>query len=74
MRLDPEISVARLLTAIPSSALAFGKLGIAVQLDETKSLQQVCADRGIAVEEFWRAMDAIDWNQEAPSNEISTGP
>ena len=67
MKLDPRTTVASLLVAIPSSALAFNRLGIIAQGNEQKSLQEVCTDGGISMEEFLRIMNEIDWNKESPA-------
>ncbi len=64
MRLDPQTTVDTLLRAIPSSAYVFEKLGIQATSQEKRSLQQVCADRGIGLEEFLRELDAVDWENE----------
>ncbi len=69
MRLDPQTPVANLLVAIPSSALAFNRLGILAQGNESKTLQELCTDGGISMEEFLRAMQDIDWNKESPAVE-----
>ncbi len=66
MRLDPHTTVASLLVAIPSSALAFNRLGISAQGNRSKSLQEVCADSGVSMEDFLRVMNEIDWNKESP--------
>ena len=66
MRLDPHTTVARLLIAIPSSALAFTRLGIPTGGNESKSLQQVCKDSNIGMERFLATLDDIDWNLESP--------
>lgn len=65
MEVDPSTTVATLLAAIPSSTQAFEKLGLRTAGNESKSVQQVCADEGIAVEQFLRAMDEINWNAES---------
>ncbi len=69
MRLDPQTPVANLLLAIPSSALAFHRLGILAQGNENKTLQELCTDGGISVEDFLRAMHEIDWSKESPAIE-----
>jgi hypothetical protein len=66
VKVDPDTTVANLLTAIPSSALVLKRFGMASG-DANKTLQQACADRGIEFEQFIRAMNAIDWNKEAPA-------
>lgn len=64
MRLNPETRLASLLSAIPSSALALKKFGIAADGNEEKTLQQVCADGGVDLEVFLQAMDEIDWDED----------
>lgn len=66
MRLDPHTTVASLLAAIPSSALAFKRLGIVARGNESRSLQQVCTAGGVSMEEFLRVMNEIDWSRESP--------
>ncbi len=66
MKLDADTTLVSLLSAVPSSALALSRLGIATDGNERKTLQQVCADAGIGFEEFLRAMEEIDWNKESP--------
>ncbi len=65
MRLNPHTTVGSLLTAIPSSAMVFEELGITVKGNRDKSLQEVCADAGVAVESFFQALDEIDWSKES---------
>lgn len=67
MKLDPDTRLGSLLAAIPGSAIALSRLGIAADAKGNMTIQRVCATRGIAVEEFLRAMDEIDWNGEEPS-------
>lgn len=74
MKLDPEIAVAKLLAAIPSSALVLKRFGMASHVDANKTLQQACADHGIKFEQFLRAMNAIDWNEELPATAESDPP
>lgn len=69
MKLDLDVTVARLLAAIPSSALVMKKLGITTDGNEHKTLQQVCADHRITPKEFLEAMDKIDWNKESAARE-----
>ncbi len=65
MKLDPDTTVDSLLAAIPSSALAFDKLGIPIAGNKDKTVQEVCAERGMEFREFLRAMDEIDWETES---------
>lgn len=67
MKLEPDVTVANLLAAIPSSALVLRKIGIVSDANENKSLQQICADHGIPFDDFLRAMDEIDWTEESPA-------
>ncbi len=71
MKLDPQTTVGSLLRAIPSSALVFERLGITVGQSEGENLQEVCTRHGISLEEFLRAMDEIDWNEEGSSRRLS---
>jgi hypothetical protein len=74
MNLDPAITVANLLAAIPSSALVLMRLGMTGGGDANKTLQQACADRGIEFEQLLRAMNAIDWSGEVPATRESDQP
>lgn len=65
MKLDPQTTVSSLVRAIPSSVLVFDKLEIKLEGNENKSLQEVCADRGMGLEEFLRQLDEIDWEKES---------
>jgi hypothetical protein len=69
MRLDPQITVEGLLRAIPSSALVFEKLGIKADGNQKKTLQEVCTDRGIGLEQFLRELHEIDWEKESLEGE-----
>lgn len=64
MKLNPDTTVARLLVAIPSSASVLEKFGIEVSGTEERSLQELCRERGILLEEILRAIDELDWNKE----------
>lgn len=66
MRLDPDTQVGRLTAAIPTSAVVFERFGIPLHGNHEKSLQQLCQEHGIAMEEFLRAMSDIDWDEELP--------
>lgn len=66
VKLDPQTPVDGLLRAIPSSAIVFERFGISADPSEKRTLQEVCTDQGIRVEEFLGAMDEIDWNGESP--------
>jgi hypothetical protein len=72
VKLDPHTRVGSLLVAIPSSALVFDRLGITAAGNEDKSLQKVCAARGVGMEDFLRAMDEIDWDKESPPDKEQT--
>ncbi|MGH9584452.1 MAG: hypothetical protein ACRD4O_16130 [Bryobacteraceae bacterium] len=65
MKLNPETLLGNLLTAIPSSSHVLHRLGIATDGSEDKTLGQVCQDNGIGFEEFLRAIDDVDWEEEA---------
>lgn len=64
MKLNPDTTVARLLAAIPSSASVFEKLGIPPSRTEERSLQEVCREHGIHLEDLLQAIDELDWNKE----------
>jgi hypothetical protein len=64
MRFDSDTTVARLLTAIPSSAPVFEKFGIRADPAEKRTVQEVCMDHGISFEEFVRAINDADWSEE----------
>jgi hypothetical protein len=74
VKLDPETNVARLLAAIPSSALVLKRLGMVSSSEPNRTLRQACADRGIEFEQFLQAMNAIDWNDEVPATGESDPP
>jgi hypothetical protein len=65
IRLDPQTTVASLLLAVPSARIIFDRLGIAVRGSESQTLQQVCLDRDIGLEDFLNIMNEIDWNEES---------
>ena len=75
MKLDPETTIGRLLTALPSSALAFDKLGVTIAGKTDKTLRELCMEEGVSFQQFLRAMDEIDWDEEPPQgddlNELS---
>lgn len=64
MQLEPDTRIGSLLKAVPSSAVAFKKLGIPIDGNEHKTLQAICMERGVEFQEFLRAMDEIDWDAE----------
>lgn len=64
MKLDPDTKIGSLLRAVPSSALAFEKLGIATAGNDDKTLQEMCVETGVKFQEFLSAMDEIDWDAE----------
>ena len=67
MKLDPDTLVINLLGAIPSAAQVFTQFHIFLDGNERKTLGQICSDHGVKFEEFLRAMNEIDWNQESPA-------
>lgn len=67
MKLDPETPLGDLMAAIPSSSQVLRRLGIATDGSKDKSLHQACQDSGIALEDFLRAMDEVDWEEEGHS-------
>lgn len=74
MTLDPQTTVGDLLRAIPSSAAVFEKLGISMEHGETKSLRDLCSEHHVSFEQFLRAMDEIDWNEEPSRTRESSAP
>lgn len=64
MKLDPETPLGSLLAAIPSASQVLRGLAIVSDGCEDKSLRQACHDSGITFEEFLRAMDEVDWEEE----------
>jgi hypothetical protein len=71
LRLNPRTTVASLLAAIPSSAVVFNELGITTERSGGKSLEEICSANGIEIEKFLRALDEIDWEDEAPRDALS---
>jgi hypothetical protein len=65
MKLDPDTTLGSLLTAIPSSAGVLRRLRITPDGNEHKTLEQICQDHNIAFDQFLRAMDEIDWEEES---------
>jgi hypothetical protein len=65
IKLDPQTRVASLLLAVPSARIIFDRLGIAVRGNDNQTLQQVCMDSNISLEDFLSTMDEIDWNEES---------
>lgn len=74
MKLDPETTIRSLLAAVPSSAVALDKLGVGVDGNEDKTLQQLCMEKGMQFEEFLRVMDDLDWEKETPPRHPSKAP
>ena len=73
MKLDPNTTVGRLLVAIPSSSAVFDKFGIHTDGDKQKTLQQVCRECGIRFEEFIRALNDINWDDEYSTRDSVPG-
>jgi hypothetical protein len=65
MRLEPDTPLGGLLAAIPSSSHVLRQLGIKPDGNEEKTLGQLCQDHRISFDDFLRAMDEVDWEQEA---------
>jgi hypothetical protein len=64
MNLDPDTTVSGLLRAIPSSAIVFDNFKISVSASDERTVEKICADHGIRLEDFFRALDNLDWNDE----------
>lgn len=65
MKLKPETPLGDLLTAIPSASHVLQRLGIQVDGNEKKAIGEVCHDHEVAFNDFLRAMDQLDWEEEA---------
>lgn len=65
MNIDPNTTVGKLLEAIPSTAAVFDKFGMRTSGSDEKTLDSMCADYGIHVQEFLDGIDNIDWNEES---------
>lgn len=57
MRLDPSITVAQFLAALPSAVRALNELGIGSQGDET--LASACTRAGVRVSDLEKALDHL---------------
>ncbi len=64
LNIDPNTSVGKLVLAIPSSVAVLTQLGISPQFDRDRTLQDACTEHGLTVEDFLRALNAVDWDQE----------
>jgi hypothetical protein len=64
MKLNSNTTVARVLAALPSSAAVFDGFAIRTDHPAETTLETVCTNSGVHVEEFLRALDEIDWNYE----------
>ncbi len=64
MRLNPTTKLASLLTAIPSAELVLGDFHIAINGNESKTLEQLCAAHGITFHNFEKALNELNWNDE----------
>lgn len=73
MKLDPQTTVESLLRAIPSSAIVFERFGITVDRSDKRSLEEVCTNQDIRIEEFLAGLDEIDWTEESPDTRDLNG-
>jgi hypothetical protein len=64
MTLDPKTKVGNLLEAIPSAAAVLEGFDIFTSGKEDKTLDELCAERGIAFEALLKGMNEVDWNDE----------
>lgn len=72
MKLNPDTTVARLLGAIPSSASVFERFGIQASSAKEKTLEEVCKEQGVVLEELLETIEALDWANEF--NGVSASP
>lgn len=66
MTLDPDTTVRQLITALPSTEAILQSYGLSAQRMIDEPLWRALTDRGVNVEEFLNALDAIDWSAEFP--------
>ena len=64
MRLSPTTKLASLLTAIPSSKVVLGDFDIAIIGNESKTLEQLCTAHGITFQNFEKALNELNWDDE----------
>lgn len=64
MTLDPKTKVANLLRAIPSANAVLKRLNILTNGNEDRTLDEICAESGIAFDLFLRRMNELNWNEE----------
>lgn len=65
MKLESETPLGDLLAAIPSASHVLRQLGVRLDGNERKTMGELCREYGIAFDDFLRAMDQLDWEQEA---------
>ena len=66
MTIDPKTTIAQLTGALPSTVPLLQAYGISPQQVADQPLKQVLTEAQVDVEEFWQALDKIDWNAEVP--------
>ena len=64
MRLNPTTKLGSLLIAIPSASSVCDRFHITLSGNESKTLEEVCAEIGITLTSFLEALDHIDWEKE----------
>lgn len=64
MTLDPNTKVTSLLRAIPSAKAVLNQFDIRTNGNEERSLDELCAEHGIAFDTFLRGMNDLNWNDD----------
>lgn len=64
MRLNPNTRLAALLVAIPSAAVVLENLHIPISDNEDRSLQELCTEHAITVEEFIERLNNLNWDED----------
>jgi len=67
MIIDPNVTVAELIAALPSALVILQGYGISAALVADEPLWRALMDCHVDVQQFLGALDQIDWNTEAPS-------
>ena len=71
MTIDPKTTVGQLTVALPSTVPLLQAYGISPQQAAEQPLGEALMEVQVDIEEFWRALDAIDWNAELPVKPVS---
>ena len=67
MSIDPQTTVGRLITALPSTMALLQSYGISLPETKDSPLAKALADAHVDVDEFLHAVEEIDWSAESPS-------